>query len=1033
MADRYSYLGCQLMGHSKQFIELVRALGDAKSKQEETAIAERELSVLKAAVRRPGISTRQLKEFAVRMLFCEMVGFPADFGYVSAINLTASGELLHHKRTGYTVVSLCVPPQSEELLLLVAAIRKDLQSTNFLETCAALGAVARVLDGELGATVMRDVQGCFKHQSPLVRKKAIVAVHALWRRCPEVVGDIDQYVRVLSDKDPSVMGCTLHFVYDLARASPQKYSNLVKPLATILRQITEHRLTREFDFERVPSPWMQIRILKTLAVLCEDSPTLSSSVHETLSEVMRRADVGTGSKIGCAVVAESVRTASVLHPTPRLIDEAAKAVAQFITSPCPDIKYYGVVALSSLVRLSPRCAAEHQSVVICCLEDADETVRRATLQLLYAMTSERNVEVVMTRLVRLLAEAQSTALEKELVSNILHLSEHHTSPIWYINTVNMVMRLGDEHISDEMVQRVLRIVAEGKEGSEMSAEVLQLKCVELYMNLQHEKYGVDRLTQVAAWVLGEYGFRWVEEGNERDQLVCRLLDLLDGACLDSTRNIVVTALAKICARQELHPDVRREIQLLASAARDVSLHQRCNELLALDQDREVLSAVLPDDGCCQDLVIDTGLSFLNGMVRQALEEGGKPYTARDLSAPPPSSPVPEESMEVVADKGIAPTSIGGDASLTWRDVNVPADPFGKAHPGGKAEAEAASRLGKAEQQFARDLFAEPSQRELERVARQKRKAERERKRLEKEQRRVAKAAVAEAKERKVAEAARRQKEAVQNDIFADIFAVPAKPQERGPVVDASVGFDFPSRQLMCCDEWASLQTTRCATPQGLCVLLVLETTALLSQVRLSLKAPSRMEMKLVPFPQNVVQAERQDSITWGPGIEDDVPAVLRVALQAGDGAFGSSLYVDCNYTIRGSSPRLLSACCHVGVADFIRCPPPARLVDFSHKALWQQFPCEVRGSAAVSSECATMADAAARCANGLVPGGQSLSIVSAGADGAELAGVVVGPDEFILARLSIGAGKAEIVVRSRHHLLSQGAAGLLTRALTSAQ
>eukprot|EP00756_Hemistasia_phaeocysticola_P036345 Hpha_TRINITY_DN16637_c1_g1::TRINITY_DN16637_c1_g1_i3::g.179140::m.179140 len=512
---------------------------------------------------------------------------------------------------------------------------------------------------------------------------------------------------------------------------------------------------------------------------------------------------------------------------------------------------------------------------------------------------------------------------------------------------------------DEMVQRVLRIVAEGMEGTEMPAEVLQLKCVDIYMTLRHEKYGVERLTQVASWVLGEYGFRWVEEGNERDHLVCRLLDLLDGACLDSTRNIVVTALAKVCARQkEIHPNVRKEIQFLASVARDVSLHQRCNEL--------------PEE--------------------------------------------PEEVAPLAEDRGLAP-------ELKWRDVNIPPDPFNKGCPGATAEAEAAARLGKSEQQFARDLFAEPSQRELERAARQKRKEERERKRLEKEQKRATKASAAEAKARKAKEAAGRSD--AQKDIFADIFAVPAKPEKQGPVADASAGYDFSSRQLLCCDEWTSLQIARCPTPHGLSLLLVAETSAVLSQVRMSVKPPSRMGMNLTAFPQNLVQAERQDSITWGPGIDDDIPAVLRVALQLEDGAFGSTLGIDCCYSIRGSSPQLLSACCHLGIADFIRCPPPSRLVDFSHRALWQQCQCESRGSAVISSD---VADAAERCANS----GTNLSIVSVGAEGAELAGLVAGLDEFVLVRVSVGGGGAEVTVRSRHHLLSQSTVGLLTRALSCA-
>lgn len=48
-------------------------------------------------------------------------------------------------------------------------------------------------------------------------------------------------------------------------------SNLPKDLIpsyiSILKQIVEHRLPREFDYHRVPAPWIQIKLLAILGDL----------------------------------------------------------------------------------------------------------------------------------------------------------------------------------------------------------------------------------------------------------------------------------------------------------------------------------------------------------------------------------------------------------------------------------------------------------------------------------------------------------------------------------------------------------------------------------------------------------------------------------------------------------------------------------------------------------------------------------------------------------------------------------------------
>lgn len=125
---------------SKEFFDLLKAIGESKSKQEEDRIILKEVVRLKQKLETPGpgspAGTNQLlnskkrsKEFLVRMLYVEMLGHDASFGYIKAVEMAASSSLFH-KRTGYLVCSACLSPEHEFRFMLVNQMQRDLQSSN---------------------------------------------------------------------------------------------------------------------------------------------------------------------------------------------------------------------------------------------------------------------------------------------------------------------------------------------------------------------------------------------------------------------------------------------------------------------------------------------------------------------------------------------------------------------------------------------------------------------------------------------------------------------------------------------------------------------------------------------------------------------------------------------------------------------------------------------------------------------------------------------------------------------------------------
>ena len=73
--------------------------------------------------------------------------------------------------------------------------------------------------------------------------------------------------RALCDRDPSVMAASLNYYLDEVKRRPGDFKDLINSFIIILKQVTEHRLPKDYDYHRMPAPWIQTKILEILAFL----------------------------------------------------------------------------------------------------------------------------------------------------------------------------------------------------------------------------------------------------------------------------------------------------------------------------------------------------------------------------------------------------------------------------------------------------------------------------------------------------------------------------------------------------------------------------------------------------------------------------------------------------------------------------------------------------------------------------------------------------------------------------------------------
>lgn len=116
---------------------------------------------------------------------------------------------------------------------------------------------------------------------------------------------------------------------------------------------------------------------------------------------MKRAD-DTGTNIGLSITYECVVTISRIYPNQYLLEQAANSISRFLTCENNSLKYLGINGLINIINVNSKYCMEHQMVVVECLENPDETLKRKTFELLIKMTNQSNLEVIVDKLINFL-------------------------------------------------------------------------------------------------------------------------------------------------------------------------------------------------------------------------------------------------------------------------------------------------------------------------------------------------------------------------------------------------------------------------------------------------------------------------------------------------------------------------------------------------------------------------------------------------------------------------------------------------------
>ncbi|XP_020743231.1 AP-4 complex subunit epsilon-1 [Odocoileus virginianus] len=602
---------------------LVRGITALTSKHEEEKLIQQELNNLKATVSAPTTTLKMMKECMVRLIYCEMLGYDASFGYIHAIKLAQQGNLLE-KRVGYLAVSLFLHESHELLLLLVNTVVKDLQSTNLVEVCMALTVVSQIFPREMIPAVLPLIEDKLQHSKEIIRRKAVLALYKFYLIAPNQVQHIHvKFRKALCDRDVGVMAASLHIYFRMIKENSSAYKDLTGSFVTILKQVVGGKLPVDFNYHSVPAPWLQIQLLRILGLLGKDDQRTSELMYDVLDESLRRAELN--HNVTYAILFECVHTVYSIYPKSELLEKAAKCIGKFVLSPKINLKYLGLKALTYVIQQDPTLALQHQMTIIECLDHPDPIIKRETLELLYRITNAQNITVIVQKMLEYLHQSKEEYIIVNLVGKIAELAEKYAPDnAWFIQTMNAVFSVGGDVMHPDIPNNFLRLLAEGFDD-ETENQQLRLYAVQSYLTLLDVEnvFYPQRFLQVMSWVLGEYSYLLNKETPE--EIITKLYKLLMNDSISSeTKAWIIAAVTKLTPQAHSSNIVERLIQEFTTSL-DTCLRQHAFELKHLHENVKLMKSLLPIDKSCEDMVVDASLSFLDGFVAEELTQGAAPY------------------------------------------------------------------------------------------------------------------------------------------------------------------------------------------------------------------------------------------------------------------------------------------------------------------------------------------------------------------------------------------------------------------------
>ncbi|KAL0076961.1 armadillo-type protein [Phycomyces blakesleeanus] len=511
MPRLHAFLGSEFIasGASTEFGGFIRKITESKSKAEEHSHVQHELKLLAAKMSHPDVSSAKMKDYLICLVHCAMLGYSVEFGVIYAIMTTQSGETLGQRRTGYLACALFLEHDPSLGIMLINTLQRDLKSQQYLDRCAALNAIGYLQLPEMEDNLLQATVACLAYPKQIVRKKALLALLCFYQRSPQLLSQIDGYLKeALEDKDPSVVFAALSVWKVILKNRASEYTDVLPTFYRIFRQILENRLHRSFIYHGVLAPWAQIHLLDIIQSYYKANAgsieEINAIVMNCLSNAERRVDAAYAIILSCTRVLGTTERNNEIQQLSRVID-------RFLEAGNHNMKYLGLLCLEALDKsvwtqewLNGGVVANNLLVGV-----EDDTLVFKSLDILNAIANQDSLQRIQNKIKNALETQAPKHIRERIAYWYLDAIYLHceVSP-WYISTKIDILAATQTDLDTAVVESHCKAIKKAMETDTEPFSILE--------HGVHSLFGIIKrspstplalcLVQLACEMIGEYAY-----------------------------------------------------------------------------------------------------------------------------------------------------------------------------------------------------------------------------------------------------------------------------------------------------------------------------------------------------------------------------------------------------------------------------------------------------------------------------------------------------------------------------------------------
>lgn len=378
----------------KSLVDLIRGLRNHKGS--ETEYIQSALKECRSEIRSQDMDVKATA--LLKLIYLEMFGHDMTWAAFNVLEVMSSAKH-QQKRVGYLGAVQSFKPDTEVLMLAENLLKKDLTSPSIPTLSLPLATLPHIVTSSLALSILTDLLPRLSHSQPSVRKKTIVTLYRLALVYPETLRVAWPKIkeRLLDEQESSsVTAATVNVVCELGWRRPQDFLALAPRLFDLLVSDKNN--------------WMAIKIIKLFAVLTPLEPRLVKKLVRPLTKILQE----TSAMSLLYECISGIIQGGILDGADAGVDveEVAdlcisKLRGMIVLEGDPNLKYVALLAFNKIVVSHPSLVSKQQDVIMACLDDPDISIKMQALELASGMVHSDNIQLVVNRLMKQLANAPS--------------------------------------------------------------------------------------------------------------------------------------------------------------------------------------------------------------------------------------------------------------------------------------------------------------------------------------------------------------------------------------------------------------------------------------------------------------------------------------------------------------------------------------------------------------------------------------------------------------------------------------------------